>query len=147
MVNRCFNLPQHNLKSIVFIRGRFLCGCLPKWNYRIETLPKMCPKSRPKKVQIGSFSSGEWIAKLRDEKRPISRNDLPISRSRIYCKLQYIVAWGARIYCKLQYILDLENRSFFKDRPSIGIFFMGIRFLRFPQNANAYSTVGFRRAF
>ena len=64
-------------------------------------------------LQIDTFSMWEWIAKLRDEKRPISRNDLPISRSRIYCKLQYIVEWGARMYCKLQYILDLEISNSF----------------------------------
>ena len=32
--------------------------------------------------------------------------------STIYCKLRYIVEWGARMYCKLQYIWHYEQDHF-----------------------------------
>ena len=35
-----------------------------------------------------------------------SRNDLRISKARMYCKLQHFVDRHVRMYCKLQYILD-----------------------------------------
>ena len=135
----CARFPSFLLRAVTPLRG----SADPATNLQIDGFQGgVLQQNHRKSLTIDSFQAGEWIAKLFDEKRPTSRNDLSISTLRICCKLQYIFARGAQMHCKLQYICDLENHSFFEVRPSINSFFRGLRFLRFLQNGIAYSTVG-----
>ena len=79
-----------------------LCDCISK--------PQTTQSNKKQtRFLVCSFSMGFFKLRKRCEKRPIGRNDLLISKARIYCKLQYIVAWGARMYCKLQHILHVAT--------------------------------------
>ena len=66
-----------------------------------------------KRSKFDGFPIGYCLPEKRCEKRLKSRNELLISKLRMYCNLQYIRAPHATMYCNLQYILDLEiGRSF-----------------------------------
>ena len=79
-----------------------LCDCIGK--------PQTTQSNKKQtRCLICSFSMRFFKLRMRGEKRHMGRNDLLISKTTAYGKLQHFVDRDARMYCKIQRILHVAT--------------------------------------